>query len=1369
MRRPVLILAVLVGIAALIAIGGGGFVLWQRAKQAEADAFLAEARAEMQAGRIDEAARFFGLYLASRRDDDAVRREYADLLLEKIKAGKLTERGNASAFKLLEQVVRENPDDHWLRFQLAKFQVQIRQFTSALEHLELLRKACPANGSLGRADTPGKIIPSHEIDALLGEAFVKTGRFREAVDVLCGIVGFDRATRRFPDEPPAPDTTGGKAPPSPATFRQLADLLEKELGDEQAAGLVIARNTVVNATDPAAWITLAGRKYLHDKDLPAAVEAVKKATEIAPEDSAVMIANFQIALYGQNLDEAAKIAARGLELHPDQEWPYSSMATLALRAGDVTGTIDPLVAGLRKISARPGLLQMLVDLPDEPAWNAALERRLADVDSMLAGEGRFRAVLSGRRLMAQGKWLDAARTLETGRPLAVALPALKLAADIAMATCLEHLGDSDLQLAAGQRAILENPKALEARVALARGLLATGQAQSALDEFRRVATALAPEALARRFDIWGPLMRLERAAIERDWPNRRTRKEIDALRASLEAGIPTDRMPLLEAQDLAGTGKIDDAIWVLDEARRASPEDTTLAAAALALRARSTDAASIEKLYTGLPPTVRGSGDVLVAAAEACRILPAGSAERIGDKLLESRPDDLNAAMTALESRLRRGSLEAARDAARRVDAIAGPDDPHSLYATAAIWALEKRLAAARLPRSERDEAIPIRKTLIELELLRPEWPELHCRFAEVDLLEGKSEEAISRYRRALAARPSDPHIARTLIGLLMRAQRYAEAEQALAGLEPAIVERLGRTAAELRLRAGKTTEALAIATLAAQSSSDDPDELLWFAELLVRNGRQQDAGAALDRAIGLAPERVDLWLALADHQSISEGPKTAGETLSRALEAVPQASWTLLRVERERRIAGADQAVISFRELLEAPTKDLFLLKRATECFTAAQLPDEARLTLEAMMKIRPRSTIDEESRRWAICRLAETMLRDGTFSLAEQAINMLVENSGGAGTCTPDDTDLAARLLAQRPEPKAWRMASEMLDALAKKQSLTVAQTVLGARLHERLGSGRTARTDLLGMALESDMPAEVYTALMEVLIAQGDLPAAEKWLGELQSRAPDAPETITLQARMARIRGDKQAAAAAAKRLMPDRDVATETVAADLATAATLESLGFPKAADKLLAQAASVSSDGVIARSAFLVRQKRLDEAAEAIKAARESHDSPQLALLDAEVLEAKDQPNEAEDAYRKLLTQDNLPTAQRVQATSRLAMCLLDRNETKDALDLLDLALADLGPHPDLLDAHAIARVAAGAPEAAIQNFADVLLAPTPVRLLHIAHTLCLIGDGGTARGHLERAVRLGLDPSTLRPSDRQRLDFIVQRLGLQLR
>lgn len=1366
MRRPALILSVFVGIASLIAIGGG-FVLWNRAKQAEVGAWLAEARAEMQAGKLDEAAMFFDRYLTERRDDDAVRREYADLMLEKIKAGKPTGRDNASAFKLLEQVVRENPDDHWLRFQLATFQVRIMQFTSALEHLEVLRKACPPGGSLARATTPGSsagaAISRHEIDALLADAFVKTGRFREAVDVLCGIVGFDRATRQFSGKHSAHNTA------SPATFQQLADLLEKEQGDDRSAGLVLSQSTIVNASDPKAWITLAGWKYMHEKDVPAALEAVKKATELAPEDPVVMSTNFQVAMYGQDLGEAAEIAARSLHLYPGQEWPYTSAATLALREGDVAGTIDLLVTGVSKAGPRPMLLQMLVDLPDEPAWNAALASRLADVDSLLAQEERFRAVLAGRRLMAQGKWLDAARALETARPLAAALPALKLAADLALTKCHERLGDSDLQLAAAQRAILENPKSTDARAALAKGLLAAGQAQAALADFRRVASSLKPEELAKRIDIWGPLVRLEHVAIDRHWPNRRSRKEIDALRASLESGIQADKMPVLEAEELAGRGYIDEAIRVLDEALHTSPDETAVATTAIALRARSKEAGTIDEFLTGLAPTVRGSGDVLIATAAACRTLPANVAERIGDMLLDGHPDDLNAAMAALESRLRPGRLEAAQDAARRVEAIAGPADSHSRYATAAMWALKERLAAARLPRSKRDEAIPVRKVLMEIELLRPNWPELHCLFAAVDLLEGKSEEAVARYRRALAARPFDPHIAETLVGLLMRSQHYVEAEQAIAGLDPAVVERMGRTAAELRLRVGKTTDALTIASQAAQAGSDDPDELLWFANLLARNGRAKDAELALGRGVSRSPERVDLWLALADQQAASQDPQTAGETIERALEAVPEASRGLLRAERERRVAGPEQAVGLFRALLQESTKDLFVLERATECFTAARLPDEARATLEAMMKIQPRGTVDEAARCWAIRRLAETMLREGTFPEAEQAITLLAENSGGVGTCTPEDTDLAARLLAQRPEPKSWRMAFDMLDALTRKQPLTAAQKVLAARLLDRVGNSRLARENLLSMALQPDMPIDGYAALVELLLGQGDSSTAVKWLAEMRAQSPDAPETIALQARMEMLRGDRPAAAAAAKRLMPGRDVTPKTAAADIATASTLEGLGFPKASDKLLSQAAAVSPEGVLARIAFLLRQKKLDEAAEAIAKARKSHDSPQLMLLDAALLEAKGQRQKAEETYRRVIAGKNVKAAQRVEATARLAICHLDRKETQQALELLDRALEDQGPHPDLLDAHALAWAAEGDLETAVQDLTDVVLAPTPVRILHVAHTLCLIGDDGNARGQLERALRIGLDPTTLRPSDRERLDYLVKRLGLQLR
>lgn len=161
-------------------------------------------------------------------------------------------------------------------------------------------------------------------------------------------------------------------------------------------------------------------------------------------------------------------------------------------------------------------------------------------------------------------------------------------------------------------------------------------------------------------------------------------------------------------------------------------------------------------------------------------------------------------------------------------------------------------------------------------------------------------------------------------------------------GLDPAVSERLGGIAVELRLRAGKTDAAVKIALRAAGTGSEEADDLLWFAKLLANNGHRDEAAKALERSVAGTPERLDLWLALAE-------------------------------------------AVALFRTLLEQPTKDMLLLRRAAECLLDAGHADEAQATLERMMRIRPQTSVDEQAKRWAHRRLAEVLLREGTFSDAE------------------------------------------------------------------------------------------------------------------------------------------------------------------------------------------------------------------------------------------------------------------------------------------------------------------------------------------------------------------------------------------------
>lgn len=1372
--RRLAILLVVVAVGALVAAGGVTVVRRQRAEHARTNTILADARAEARAGHKEVAAGLFRDYLGKNPGDTSARRQYADIVLEDLVAGKLKGKEAGGAFELLEWVVRENPDDHWIRFQLATCQMRVGEVAAALGHVNALKEACGTDGVLessgALAEQEKRRVTRRDIEALAIDGFMKTGQFSDAVDSLSRLVEFDPDTRRFEAEDPAATNVPTDVTDTSSLFEQLAHLLENELNDEDAAGRVIARNTVVNANDPAAWISLAKWKWFHDKDLQAAQEAVAKATAVAPNDSQVLEANFYTMWMQDRLDEAAALAERGLSLYPTHLWPYYATATLRTRMHDVPGTLSVLQNGVERLAAAPAILQMLVDLPDEPEWNKAIENALASLAPLPANEERFRKVLEGRALMARGRWLEAITALQTARALAQGQNRLQVAANLALAKCHERLGDCDLQLAAAQRALVENSSSTDARAAVAEALLACGRLDAALHEFRRVAKALPAADLADRPDIWAPLLRLEYSAIARGRPERRALKDVDALTSTLRAEVSAEVMPLLDAEQLVGDGKINEAIAALDTARVSAPDDARLATAAVSLLGRLRRPEQLADLVRSLPNGIRDDAGVMVAFAEASRTLPPSASGALADELLSRHPDDLLAAMTALHARLRLGRRDDVAAVAKTIATIAGADSTHAGYAEAAAWLLGAKQEANELSTSGKQELPAIRERLAGIEVQRASWTELQHLLAEIDALAGQTKEAIARFQQALSTRPTDTEIVTQLATLLMEEGRYTDAEKTLDGLDATDLQRLGRLTAELRLRAGKVDEAVSIALRAAESAAGDTDDLLWFADVLAAHGNATAAATALERGLSQSPARIDLWLALADLHVAAGDSAAALTALEQASEKAPEDGRPIFRAEIDRRAGRVDAAVATFRTLAEGPSADHVVLRRAAECFLDAGLATDAQAALERLHAIRPATKSVQEATLWARQKLTAVRLRDGPFTLAQKALQQLKDNSAGRGTFTPEDADFASRLLAGRPEPKSWRTALDMLEGLGRQQALTVSQSVLAARLRSRVGNWRQAREDLRTLALQPDMPDEVFAAFVALLLERDDPKTAATYIGKLLAQAPSAPETITLQAKLALAQGDSPKAVAAAKRLMPEGDVTAENVASVLATARTMEDLGFMPAADNLLVRAAAAADAGILDRVGFLMRRNRIDEAAELLESSRDAlANRPRFTLLEAALCEKRDRAQDAEIIYGRLLDATDVQFAERVQATARLVRCLLDRDAVQDAYALADRAVSELGPHPDLLDARGVASIGTGYTAGAVRDLTEAAMAPTPERLLHLAQAQSATEAYADARSTLQRAAKAGLEPAALRPSDRQRLDLLAKTLGIKLR
>jgi tetratricopeptide (TPR) repeat protein len=1446
-------LKLLMVIVIAIMATGVGVVLLRRFQVSRNAGSLAKlARQRLDEGKPAEALAIYSRYLGLRPNDHEAFSEYARLLLGRASAPDATRADIARAYNGLEEAVRRNPESDDLRKDLAEFQLRIGRPGDAREHLGVLRDRL-ASGQLQQKPTPpgddgepqeGRAKPIDEttIDLLSARSYLASGDAQEAGRLSAAMVGYDLPARRFdPDKTLAGVTDA---------YIILAAVLETRLNDQQAASAVLERLVETHADDVQAWLALSGWHRQHG-DLDGAVTAIDKAMEIAPENGDAIFAAFELALVRNDLDDAESLARRGLELLPMDERPYRALAAVAMQRRDPATAEQLLLDGIESLPNRASLLLMLADALLQQNKLEQVGQTIARLQEIYGPGSPAVGLLEGRLLVSQRRWKDAKAKLEQVRPLVLGATDLVRQIDLYLGQCHAQLDEFDAQLDVNRRVLNEDPSSLAARAGTAAALASAGKSTEALAEFETIAAGLPADRLAATPQVWYPLLQLrvqqqaKLPAADRDW------SRVDDLLESLQQApdVSGAQMTLLRSDVLLRKGEAEAARELLERGA-ADGEDAQVwsALVMLALRQEGPDAAA--KILARAPATIRDVPAMLNAACQVtsrmdeksraaawealesrAAALPddqaadvlatmagvrlatgdTAAAARLWRDVAKRRPDDIRCREAILELTMIDDDLDASREAAAEVARVSGPSTARAKVANAGVRIQEVRQAVRQrqeagegsdLTDAEREALDGARNLLIEAENERPGWSQIQTLFADVDALKGEMPSAITRLQKAVALGPANPAIVRRLVAMLYSVNRLEEARQVMSGLGSDGRDGIDRISAEMELRAGRLEQACLIAERAVSRDSGNPDDLLWLGQVLSRANRADQAGEVLVRATELAPDRADTWLALFAHQAALGNKPAAGRTLARAAGLLPEPQRQLTLAQGHEVLGRLDEAERSLREAADVSPGSLDVSRALAAFLVRRGRLGPARETLQSIIDSDIKSATAEEAKAWARRQLAELMAERGTFAELEQAIAILRGTGPEKTDIATEDAMLQVKLLANRPEPASWRRAIELLEELQRRQELPTGQRIALAQLYEKVGRWNECRNELVTSVASPTAPPAYVALLIEKMIDHGEVSAVRPWLVRLQKAAPESAITLALEAKLAIAENDRKAAAVAARKLMPGDLVAGDQPGQLSAVAQLMEQLGFPKAADRVLQQFADASSEGVLARAAFLGRQKRIDDAVALLadrwddlplerlmstaveivrsqdepasaapriapwfaKAKRVDPGSVVLQLLEAELYALEGKPEEAERIYRSIIDRKDLEPTQRAVVSNNLAFHLAKPDTAAEAGRLIDAAVAHLGPLPDLLDTRGMVRLAQGDNTAAVDDLAEAVLQPSDVKFLHLAWAQFRSGDEAAARKSLEAGRRKGLALSRLSPDDRQRLGELEKAL-----
>lgn len=1343
--------------------GGAIFGLHRLQAGNIADALLWQASQAEKDGKLDRAAKYLGRYLEFVRDDLETREQLGMILSDPRMATSPQRRARARF--VIEQVLAKDPQRHELRQRLAETLIAGRSFDAAKEHLAYLEKNGPA---------------SAPVALLTGQWHEAQNRPSQAVDAYRKALKLDA---RLVD----------------AYTRLVALLKHLDFGKEPIYGNEIE-------------------------------SLVLAAMEKAPHDAAVLSLAAQHAQEKGNTRIALSYLEDGLKQNPAEPRLYLALARIHGENSKRADAIAMLRQGLEAVKKehrfelRWSLANFLLDDNNlDEAKKIGVQIR--EVNPLSAD------YLDARAQMQRGRWFEASRQLEKLRPSLKNTQELAFQVDLYLGVCYEQLDEPMLQLAAYERAMQGDAKSLLARRGVVGARAALGQNAEALQIYHELIglTKDAQESTQRRIEYVRFLLRTSASNTKE---HKKIGEELDRLEKA--AGKSMDAA-LLRAEWHFIQGDKAKAKELLEEIVQANPNRHEPWVSLLALadakdgetlmqtaEERFKDKAEFRHAqiqYFAQKRDVQGDAALLRLENELMRFEPRergpllqalAEAHYYAGKYVDSarvlarvlvlpmHVQDVRIRMQMLELAFLQDDDVLARkvlDEIKRLegDNAGGPD-----------WSFGEAMRLIHAARKGKKDGLDAARHLLTVAAAqRPNWHPIIQVRADLDELQGRPDQAIANYRRAVDLGSRDPHAVKQLLILLSQAQRHDEVEQLLARMQKqqGTTDEIVRyyVAHTVNRRDFKKAEYL-IRQIVASNSANYRDHL-WMGQVLSMGGQNpDDAEKALRRAVALAPEQPEARIGLVRHL-IGNGQHSAARTeIDNTKSALP-ADRVDSALAMCYELAGfLVDAAESHKAALEKQPASATVHRAAADFQMRVARFGEAEKLYRKLAERRIRASEDDvNAARRGLALALVRQNRPAKTTEALQIVGLAVDDNGLAPNTkfadAQDEHLLQGKLLGTIAHHRLRGAAITQLDTLQKKNALPPEDQFLLARLlvqqnPQTAGKGGDdanwikARGLLATLIASQPKNPRFLQYAAQQLIHRHEYTEAEQMITRLETiererkAMPGGFGSIELWAKMKEQRGlgtqaialltsyaEQTGASPVRKLLLANLHgrLGNYRDAVDLCEEVRQTGAHYNEANAAVVAiLRTNKPSEAQPTKFDHWAKQRQRVESSLREAMQKDPKDAP-VRLHLADLMEMQGKYDDVEKLCREVLKENE----NNLVALNNLAWLLGQKSNTAaEALTLIERAVAKYGQRPELLDTRAIVQLNLGRIEPALRDLQRVVNeAPTPTRLFHLCRVQERARNIPSAQAALRQANDLGLTAQQLHPVEQAEYQRVTSELA----